>query len=475
MLINRLPDFGSARVLIVGDLMVDEFIYGSCERVSPEAPVPVVLTQKRELRPGGAANVASNQAALGVQVTLLGVSQTDSAGAWLRENLEQQRIRCEFIPSQQPTIRKTRVLSRNQQLLRIDDEQRYRGHEQQLLAKLQDLLPQHDLLVISDYHKGTVSNSRELIACARRCGKRVLVDPKRGFANYQGAWLLSPNMAELALASGRQFSDEADMLAAARALMAEHRIDNILLTRSEQGMSLLSASGEINHLPTRARDVYDVTGAGDTVIAVLAAVLAVGVELVPAAEIANVAAGIVVAKVGTASASLEEIELALSQSESELAVVDADTLAVLMRDARRRGERVVFTNGCFDIVHAGHVHYLQQARSLGDRLIVAVNDDASVRRLKGEGRPVNALGQRMSVLAALRAVDWVVAFADDTPKPLLQRLQPDILVKGGDYRDVDEVVGHEIVLGYGGEVRTLDQVDGVSTTAILAAGARVSA
>ena len=182
-----------------------------------------------------------------------------------------------------------------------------------------------------------------------------------------------------------------------------------------------------------------------------------------------------VAKVGTASASLEEIELALSQSESELAVVDADTLEVLMRDARRRGERVVFTNGCFDIVHAGHVHYLQQARSLGDRLIVAVNDDASVRRLKGEGRPVNALGQRMSVLAALRAVDWVVAFADDTPKPLLQRLQPDILVKGGDYRDVDEVVGHEIVLDYGGEVRTLGQVDGVSTTAILAAGARASA
>ena len=469
MAVTSLPNFADARVLVLGDLMVDEFIYGSCERVSPEAPVPVVLSSREELRPGGAANVALNAASLGAQVALLGVVGNDASGAWLRDRMQQEGIACQFITSdQQPTIRKTRVLSRNQQLLRVDRERRYSGHEQQLQLCWQDYLEDYDLLVISDYNKGTATAARELIACANKLGKRILVDPKRGFEHYSGSWLVTPNMSELRRACASDFANEDAMLAQARQLMRVHAIDNMLLTRSEQGMTLLSADGRTQHMATRAREVFDVTGAGDSVIATLAAALAAGAELELAAEIANAAAGLVVGKVGTAYVNADELELAMSKQELDLAIVDSRSLPLLLQDARKRGERIVFTNGCFDIVHSGHVHYLQQARALGDRLVVAVNDDASVRRLKGASRPVNNIEQRLAVLAALRSVDWVLPFAEDTPEALLRSLQPDLLVKGGDYASIEEVVGHEIVLAYGGEVRTLGLVDGVSTTKILA-------
>ena len=468
MAVTSLPNFAEARVLVLGDLMVDEFIYGSCERVSPEAPVPVVLSSREELRPGGAANVALNVASLGAQVALLGVVGADAGGDWLRARMQDEGVACEFVVSaSQPTIRKTRVLSRNQQLLRVDREQRYSGHEQQLQQCWHNYLEDYDLLVISDYNKGTAANARELIALAASRGKKVLVDPKRGFEHYAGSWLLTPNMSELRLAGG-DFTDEAAMLARARELMQANGVANMLLTRSEQGMTLLSSDGQTRHTPTRAREVFDVTGAGDSVIATLAAALAAGAELELAAEIANAAAGLVVAKVGTASVNADELELAMSKQELDLAIVNTPSLEPLLRDARKRGERIVFTNGCFDIVHSGHVHYLQQARALGDRLVVAVNDDASVRRLKGASRPVNNIEQRLAVLAALRSVDWVLPFAEDTPEALLRSLQPDLLVKGGDYASIEEVVGHEIVLAYGGEVRTLGLVDGVSTTKILA-------
>ena len=334
MAVTSLPNFADARVLVLGDLMVDEFIYGSCERVSPEAPVPVVLSSREELRPGGAANVALNVASLGAQVALLGVVGADSGGDWLRARMQSEGVACEFVVSaSQPTIRKTRVLSRNQQLLRVDREQRYSGHEQQLQQCWQDYLEDYDLLVISDYNKGTAANARELIALAASRGKKVLVDPKRGFEHYAGSWLLTPNMSELRLAGG-DFTDEAAMLARARELMQANAIDNMLLTRSEQGMTLLSSDGQTRHTPTRAREVFDVTGAGDSVIATLAAALAAGTELELAAEIANAAAGLVVAKVGTASVNADELELAMSKQELDLAIVNTPSLEPLLRDAR---------------------------------------------------------------------------------------------------------------------------------------------
>ena len=466
----KLPAFADCRVLVVGDLIIDEFIHGTCERISPEAPVPVLHSSGvgDELRAGGAANVAVNIAALGARVSILGIVGDDANGEWLGSALRELGIDCSFcVNAGVPTIRKTRIMSRNQQLLRLDREQGYQAANTDLVARFEQLLPTCDLVVLSDYRKGTLVDARALLALAVQHTKRALVDPKTSFEHYHGAWLLTPNLAELRHACGRALREQEDIVSTARALMTEHGIENMLITRSEQGMSLVRADAEL-HLGTRAREVYDVTGAGDTVIATLASALAANPEdLNGAVKLANMAAGIVVGKVGTASVSWAELELALSKAHADSAVVDSATLSLMLHSARQRGERIVFTNGCFDILHAGHVHYLEQARALGDRLVVAVNSDASVRRLKGDDRPINALAQRMAVLAALRAVDWVVAFDADTPEELLRELRPEVLVKGGDYSGVEAVVGYRIVQAYGGEVRTLGVIDQLSTSEIV--------
>jgi D-beta-D-heptose 7-phosphate kinase/D-beta-D-heptose 1-phosphate adenosyltransferase len=463
------PRFERARVLVAGDIMVDRYWHGPTMRISPEAPVPVVRITECHDRPGGAANVALNIAALGAVASVVGAVGCDAAAAVLRDQLTAAGIRAALMECPaKPTITKLRVISRHQQLLRLDFEEPHSAAEvADLPAQVRDLLPGTSALVLSDYAKGALQDPRALIAIATAAGVPVLVDPKgRDFSRYAGATLLTPNLTELEAVVGH-CPDETILCERGLALVRELGLGALLVTRGEQGMTLLRAGQAALHLPARAREVYDVTGAGDTVIAVIAAALAAGTELPTAVALANLAAGLVIGKLGTATVSEPELRRAL-QRERGVArgVVNREQLLAEVADARARGEKIVFTNGCFDLLHAGHVRYLERARQLGDRLIVAVNDDASVHRLKGEGRPLNAVERRMAVLAGLEAVDWVVSFAEDTPEPLLESVRPDVLVKGGDYRR-EQVIGWRIVAGYGGEVRPLDLLDNCSTTAMV--------
>lgn len=466
-----LPDFTRARVLVAGDLMLDRYWSGATRRISPEAPVPVVHVAGSEDRPGGAGNVALNIAALGGWVTVLGLVGADAAAAVLREHLEAAGVGCRFIEVEgAATITKLRVLSRHQQLLRLDFEDGFAAAEPARLTEaLARELPGAGMLVLSDYAKGALQNVARLIDAARVGGVPVLVDPKgEDFRRYRGATLLTPNESEFTAVVG-PWRDESELVSKARRLCADCGVAQLLITRSERGMTLVdAASGLAQHMPTRAREVFDVTGAGDTVIATLAAALAAGMPLADAVPLANLAAGIAVGKLGTATVSVEELAGALLPERVAAAgIVDVDALLAELAIARAHGERVVMTNGCFDLLHAGHVHYLTEAAALGDRLVVAVNDDASVARLKGEERPINPLIDRMQVLAALRAVDWVVSFAEDTPRELIARVLPDVLVKGGDYRP-EEIAGAAEVLANGGEVCVLGYLDGHSTTATVA-------
>lgn len=468
----QLPDFKKARVLVVGDLMLDRYWHGATSRLSPEAPVPVVHVQECDNRPGGAGNVAMNIAELGARVILDGLVGNDEAGRQLRTGLEQANIDCRFtLADDIATVTKMRVLSRHQQLIRLDIEE---PHSQvataDLLARFSVAIHEVDVVVLSDYAKGTLSAVDQMIAMARQANKPVLIDPKgQDFSIYRGATLLTPNRSEFESIVGG-CPDDTCLADCARDLCQRLELEAILVTRSEQGMSLLELGEEMQHFPAHAREVFDVTGAGDTVISVLAAALAAGESLAHATALANMAAGIAVAKLGAIAVTLDELQQALFENQNDNAlvhgVVDEHMLHSLIRQAQDRGERVVMTNGCFDILHAGHVSYLEQARALGDRLIVAVNSDASVASLKGPNRPVNTLEQRMMVLAALRSVDWVVPFSEATPERLICSLTPDLLVKGGDYQP-QEIAGFDCVVATGGEVMVLDFIEGCSTTTII--------
>ncbi len=466
----QLPDFSTAKVLVVGDLMLDRYWQGPAARISPEAPVPVVRVDQTEERPGGAANVALNMTALGVAVGLCGLVGKDDAGASLERQLSSAGVDCRLqtVPGL-PTITKLRVLSQHQQLIRLDFEKPLHAvdaspMEQDCLASLSDV----GALVLSDYAKGTLQQPQRLIQAAREQGVPVLVDPKGSdFQRYRGATLLTPNLREFEAVAGVGETDR-ELIRNGERLRDELHLQALLITLSERGMLLLEKGKNALHLPTRAREVFDVTGAGDTVIGVLSAALAAGLELAEAAGLANLAAGLMVGKLGAGSVSLDELKGALRGQGNWNAILGRAELLQAVREARYQGERIVMTNGCFDILHEGHVSYLQQARKLGDRLIVAVNDDASVRRLKGEGRPLNALAQRMAVLAGLASVDWVTPFSEDTPEQLICEVLPDLLVKGGDYRP-EQIAGHDCVVAHGGEVRVLDYLPGQSTSRILEA------
>lgn len=462
------PPFDHAAVLVVGDVMLDRYWHGSTSRISPEAPVPVVRVTRTEDRPGGAANVALNIAALGASALLVGVTGQDEAAAALAEQLHSVGVQTDFQQlAGQPTIVKLRAMSRQQQLLRMDFEERFDVDAAALLQQVKERLDKVKVLVLSDYGKGSLVNHQELIQAARAKGVAVLADPKgTDFSIYRSATLLTPNQAEFETVAGVCI-DEQQLLERGTAMLQQLDLEALLVTRGEQGMTLIRKDQPALHLPAQAREVFDVTGAGDTVISTLATALAAGEELPEAMHLANVAAGIVVGKLGTATISAPELRRAVQgELRHGRGMLGLQQLKSAVADAKARGERVVFTNGCFDILHAGHVHYLEQARELGDRLIVAVNDDASVTALKGPGRPINSVDRRMAVLAGLGAVDWVTSFADDTPIALLELLQPDVLVKGGDY-GVDGVVGADIVRAYGGEVRVLGLVENSSTTAIV--------
>ena len=467
-MISTTPDFSRARVLVAGDVMLDRYLFGGTSRISPEAPVPVVHVRETDDRPGGAANVAVNLASLGAKTALMGYVGRDDEANILKSILQAQDIDCRFsITDRWPTITKTRVLSRSQQLIRLDREEPRNDPDLTLSRPLAKALQDIDLVILSDYGKGALSDVSDMIAACRDKGVAVLVDPKgTDFGKYAGATLLTPNQNEFEAAAGACTSDD-DLVGRATSMLKDLRLNALLITRSEKGMLLVEADKEPLFLSTQAREVYDVTGAGDTVIATVGAALASGESFPVAATLANIAAGVVVRKIGVATVSPSEIQIAShARDPGSRGLLSEVELLTQLVDARQRGERIVFTNGCFDVLHAGHVGYLEDASNLGDRLIVAVNDDASVTRLKGEPRPVNRLADRMTVLAGLSSVDWVVPFTEDTPLRLLQEIVPDVLAKGGDYKPED-VVGASVVQEAGGEVRILPFRDGHSSSSII--------
>lgn len=457
-----------AHVVVAGDVMLDRYLFGFTDRISPEAPVPVVHVQETDDRAGGAANVAVNLASLGVTTQLVGVVGKDDAADLLQAILKNRGIQCNFHRvDDRPTITKTRVQSRGQQLIRLDRENTAAMPGDAVVSVLRKSIKGAGAVVLSDYGKGALSSVTTMIDVCRDAKIPVLVDPKgTDFSKYRGATLITPNQAEFEVVAGSCSSDD-ELVQRARAMLDDLDLNALLVTRSEKGMLLLESDMAPVFLSTQAREVYDVTGAGDTVIAMLAGALASGASLASAAALANIAAGLVVRKIGVATVTPGEIRVSLHQrGQGGRGLVGPDELKLMVAESRDRSERVIMTNGCFDVLHAGHVSYLEEAKSLGDRLIVAVNDDESVRRLKGESRPINALEDRLLVLAGLAAVDWVVPFSDDTPAALIAAVLPDVLVKGGDY-DPNEIAGAKDVLQNGGEVRILAFRDGHSSSRII--------
>ncbi|OGO97414.1 MAG: bifunctional heptose 7-phosphate kinase/heptose 1-phosphate adenyltransferase [Coxiella sp. RIFCSPHIGHO2_12_FULL_44_14] len=465
-----IPSYETARVLVCGDLMLDRYWHGDVSRISPEAPVPVVQIQRTESRPGGAANVAYNIATLGAAVTVMGLVGHDPEAHELRMLLEAQKITCHFESlTHFPTITKLRVLGHHQQLLRLDFEKpQQEGLDTvDFLAHYRAYLAQTQVVVLSDYAKGALNNLSQFMTIAREQGIPVLVDPKaKDFSRYRGATLITPNLKEFEAVVG-PCTNDAELITKARELSQLHDFTAVLVTRGSRGMVLVHREHEPLILSAHAAEVYDVTGAGDTVIAVIAASLAAKTDLSQAVMLANLAAGLVVKKLGTAAVSLPELRREWQKiNNSHCGIMSRDELLLSVADARDHGETIVMTNGCFDVLHAGHVHYLEEAKALGDRLIVAVNDDDSVRYLKGPGRPLNTLSARMEILAALRAVDWVVPFSETTPAALIAAVAPDVLVKGGDY-SVETIAGATSVRGRGGKVFSLALKPGFSTSALI--------
>jgi D-beta-D-heptose 7-phosphate kinase/D-beta-D-heptose 1-phosphate adenosyltransferase len=507
-----IPDFEQIKVLVVGDLMLDRYWHGPTSRISPEAPVPVVKIEESEERAGGAGNVALNIAVLAGQPTLMGLTGNDEAAEILEDRLTHHGVNCQFIKLDGcTTITKLRILSRHQQLIRLDFEDGFHSEEafgkdslsangsiqaegstpaegssqaegsspaegssqaegskgSALTRAFEAALAENDVVLFSDYRKGTLRELPKLIALAKAQGKKVIIDPKGDdFSIYQGATLLTPNLAEFETIVGHCENDE-QLLEKAEQLRQQLSLDALLITRSEKGMTLIERGQAPLHLPTRAREVYDVTGAGDTVIATLATAIAAEMAMPEATKLANLAASVVVGKVGTATVTVHELRSAMRQlSDVEQGIVSQQRLIELVSDAKNHAEKVIMTNGCFDILHAGHVTYLEQAKSLGDRLVIAVNDDDSVKRIKGPERPVNSMDRRMQVLAGLSCVDWVVPFYEDTPTRIICAVSPNVLVKGGD-NELDKIPGGDCVREQGGEVMIMQYLDNCSTTGLI--------
>lgn len=471
-----------ARVLCVGDAMVDRFVYGDVERISPEAPIPVVHILRETSMLGGAGNVVRNVVSLGAHATFLSARGDDAEGdemAALLARLGEVDARLVVEPGRQTTV-KTRYVAGSQQLLRADKETvapLTAASQAELGARAAECLADTAIMVLSDYGKGvlTAEVTGRLIASARAAGRAVIVDPKgTDYRRYRGATVLTPNRRELAEATRMPVGDDAQVVAASRHLIETCGVAAVLATRSQDGMTLVQADGSVDHLPAEAREVFDVSGAGDTVVATLAAAMACGAPLPDAARLANVAAGIVVGKVGTAVIDAGDLVSAIRHQDltgGDSKVLGLDAALDVVARWRRRGLAIGFTNGCFDLLHPGHVSLLNQARGACDRLIVGLNSDASVQRLKGPERPVQSEASRAVVLASLATVDLVVVFGEDTPLALIEALRPDVLVKGADYT-VDTVVGAGLVQTYGGRILLANLQAGHSTTATIARMAR---
>src|SRR3990167_9318116 len=441
---RTIPDFSRASILVAGDVMLDRYWFGDTSRISPEAPVPIIKINTTDNRPGGAANVALNITALGGQATLLGITGNDEAARTLDQQLTNASVKADLCAVDSvSTIIKLRVISRHQQLIRLDFEEKINTPDDDLLARFQKHLAHCNLVILSDYNKGTLTHPAAFIKLAREANITVLVDPKgNDFSIYQQAHIITPNFKEFEAIVG-PCRTEQDILSKGRNLLEAHQIDSLLVTRGENGMTLIQKN-HFAHFPAYAREVFDVTGAGDTVIGMLGTAVAAGTDLVEAAALANLAASLAVTKLGAAAVSAPELQVALTGKTSfATGIVNDEQLLMAVKEARAQNKKIVFTNGCFDIIHAGHVTSLQMAKDIGDYLIVAVNTDESIQKIKGPNRPINNLDHRMTVLAGLGVVDWVIPFSDDTPERLLRMLQPDILAKGSDYR-LDQVVGGDI-------------------------------
>src|SRR5579862_2609261 len=465
-----LEGFHRASVLVLGDVMLDRFIHGSVERISPEAPIPVLAIERANDMLGGAANVARNIATLGARVDLIGVVGGDDGAGQLAEQLAAlPTIKPHLIADKsRPTTLKTRYVAERHQVLRTDVESREPLTDAvaaRVLERFQEVLKTVDAVILSDYGKGVLSDAvvSAAIAAGRAARKPILVDPKsKSLLKYRGATALTPNRRELQAACGHECARNEDVVAGARQVLASGVCDALVVTRGPDGMSVVSSTSA-THIPTVAREVFDVSGAGDTAVATLALALVGGADLENAARLANVAAGIVVGKYGTATVTSGELVARLDQSEDHPKHFTLDRVGELVTRWRAQGLKVAFTNGCFDLLHPGHISLVNQARRSADRLVVGLNSDLSVRRLKGRGRPVQGEVARATVLASLKAVDAVVIFEDDTPLALIDALRPDVLVKGADYR-VETVVGAELVISRGGKVVLAELVPEQSTT-----------
>jgi len=472
--------FSQLKVLVIGDIMLDRYIHGEVERISPEAPVPVIRHAQRYERAGGAANVAMNLSGLGCQTFLAGFWGSDSEQTELAAILERAKIdTVGVVSSTLPTISKTRIVGRMQQLLRLDIESRDPipiAEVQRLQDRAAELVAKVHAVVLSDYAKGALTRPlcEAVIRNARAAGIPVFVDPKTpDFSKYSGATSVCPNLGELSAATGIPSHHTEELLNAGQALVGEHDFKFLTVTMSEKGITVLQApsadSPGIFHSPARAREVFDVSGAGDTVIATLAASIAGGLKVETAVELANLAAGIVVSKVGTVPIAAHELVAALTPSSGLTAgekILDLERIKLRVAEWRSSGETIVFTNGCFDLLHVGHITLLEDCRRFGSKLVLGLNADASVCRLKGPTRPIVSERERARVMAALAAVDAVVLFEEDTPLELIRALRPNVLVKGGDYT-IETVVGHEDVIASGGRIEIVPTVEGFSTTNIV--------
>ncbi|MDE5831463.1 MAG: bifunctional D-glycero-beta-D-manno-heptose-7-phosphate kinase/D-glycero-beta-D-manno-heptose 1-phosphate adenylyltransferase HldE [Desulfovibrio sp.] len=479
-------DFSSASALAIGDVMLDHYITGTTERVSPEAPVPVVNKRNSWAVPGGAANVARGLSRLGCDARLAGLAARDPAGETLRQEVAAEGIRAGFSASRnRPTTVKTRIMARGQQLLRVDEEviaPPSLEEKVSLLVNFEKLLGGCKAVVLSDYAKGTLladkdgdSVCRAVIKKAKDAKIPVLVDPKGlNWERYAGAACVTPNVSEfikivesLHSRDASRVRDEARVRSAlALDLCERFNFGSLLLTRGSKGMELYVPGEKIVRIPAAMREVSDVSGAGDTVIATLAACAAIGMDWEESARTANIAAGIAVGKLGTSPVSIDELNRALREKTRESGVYGLEELLEKIGDWRKKGKKIVFTNGCFDLLHAGHAAVLRQSAELGDKLIVGLNSDASVSRLKGKSRPVQPAASRAAVLSALDSVDAVIVFEEDTPENLIKAIKPDYLVKGGDYAPED-IAGSAFVRSYGGQVRIIPLIEGESTTNIV--------
>ncbi len=459
----------SPKILVIGDVMVDHYIWGKCERISPEAPVQVVNVKEENNRLGGACNVAANLSCLGAKVSICGVVGKDDMGEWLVSELDRRNIDIQFvIPTDtRPTTQKSRILISNQQVLRVDRENTSSISDNlrdDILNHLAHKIRDFDAVILSDYAKGLLRNDliRGIIDIAKSESKIVLVDPKgNDYAKYKNATLLTPNKSEASQATQIQITDDSSLKEAMKKLQKICSLDICLVTLSEEGIAILDNKKNLYKSPTIAREVYDVTGAGDTVIAALAFGLSGGLNIFEACEFANAAAAVVIGKIGSATASISEILAFLHNGAyANSKILSKAELSNVLPSLKEK--KIVFTNGCFDILHKGHISYLQKARGLGDMLIVGLNSDTSVKKLKGDSRPIFPQEDRAEILAALECVDYVVIFDEQTPHNLIKLIQPDVLVKGADYEG-KEVVGTE----FAKEVKLIEFVEGKSTTSTI--------